>query len=131
MRVFMTGASGFIGSAVVRGLLDAGHTVTALARSESSSDALRAAGVAVHRGDVDDLDSLRAGAASSDGVIHLAVGHAFSADGAAVAADLRAVEAMGAELQGSDRPFVITSGTLALAFAGGTGTEDVALDPSL
>ena len=131
MRVFVTGASGFIGSALVRALVDAGHAVTGLARSDASAAALRAAGVNVHRGDVDDLASLRAGAADSDGVVHLAFGHDFSAYGEAVAADLRAVEAMGSVLEGSHRPFVITSGTLALAFAGGIGTEDVALDPAL
>jgi nucleoside-diphosphate-sugar epimerase len=121
VRVFVTGASGFIGSAVVQQLLDA----------DASADSLRAAGVDVHRGDVHDVDSLRAGAADADGVIHLAFGHDFSAYAAAVAADLRAVEAIGEQLAGSDRPLVITSGTLALAFAGGTGTEDMVLDPAL
>ncbi|OBH31073.1 3-beta hydroxysteroid dehydrogenase [Mycobacterium sp. E342] len=125
MHVFVTGASGHIGSAVVDELLEAGHQVTGLARSDESAAALATKGVRVHRGDLDDLDGLRSAAAASDGVIHLAFKHDFDDFVGAAEADLRAVQAIGEVLVGSDRPFVSTSGTLLLSLLGhgGPGTE--------
>lgn len=118
MRIFVTGASGWIGSAVVPELIDAGHEVVGLARSDASAAALTAAGVEVVRGTVDDLDVLRDAAAASDGVIHLAFKHdiAFSGDfQGAAEADRRAVDTIGAALTGTDRPFVLASGVAGLA----------------
>jgi nucleoside-diphosphate-sugar epimerase len=118
MRIFVTGASGWIGSAVVPELIGAGHEVIGLARSDDSAVALTTAGAEVHRGSLDDMDGLRRAADASDGVIHLAFKHelAFSGDflGAATA-DRNAVEAFGEALAGSDRPLVIASGTLGVA----------------
>lgn len=121
MRVFVTGATGYIGSAVVRELIDAGHQVVGLVRSDNSAAKLKEAGAEVHRGDIDDLDSLRSGAAAADGIIHLAFNHDFSNFARALAADLHAVEAMGAALEGSGKPFVITT------HANGVTAENVML----
>ncbi len=132
MKIFVTGASGWIGSAVVPELLEAGHQVVGLARSDDSAKKLEAAGAQVHRGDLDDPDGLVKAANDADGVIHLAFQHEVAFGGnfpAAAAADRRAVEAMGAALAGSDRPFVLASGLLGLNI-GHLATENDGLVPS-
>ena len=119
MRIFVTGAPGFIGSALVPELISAGHQVLGLTRSEAGGEKLRAAGAEVLHGNIEDLDSLRKGAADSDGVIHLAFNHDFSQFEKNAADERNAVAALGEVLVGSDRPFVVTSGTALAANVGG------------
>src|SRR5689334_14850709 len=111
MRVFLTGATGFVGSAILRELLGSGHQVLGLTRSDAGEMALAAAGAAAHRGDIEDLDSLRRGAAGCEAVIHTAFDHDFTRYLENCRQDGRAIEALGDALAGSDRPLVITSAT--------------------
>jgi nucleoside-diphosphate-sugar epimerase len=130
MRIFVTGSTGFIGTAVVRELLDTGHEVIGLARSKTSAQSLEKAGAAVQEGSLEDIDSLRRGADSADAVIHTAFVHDFSNFGAAVETDRRAIETIGETIAGSSRPFVVTSG-VPVGKYGQVVTENDDSDPAI
>ncbi|HVU07936.1 MAG TPA: SDR family oxidoreductase [Verrucomicrobiae bacterium] len=130
MRVFVTGATGFIGIPVVKELISTGHEVLGMARSEEGAKSLKAIGADVHRGSLEDLDSLRQGAKVANAVIHLAFIHDFSKFVENCQIDKRAIEALGSVLAGSNRPLIVTSGTAGLAAPGQMATEDMDVPPN-